>query len=70
MKNLLGLTRQEGKNRNIKSTSFFKAISLLTARIQEKLYIYNNLTTSNLTNWIDKVGTTSKSDVKQKEKKP
>ena len=28
------------------------------------------LTTSTITDWIDKVGTTSKNDVTQKEKKP
>ena len=28
------------------------------------------ITTSGITNWMDPVGTTSKSDVKQKEKKP
>ena len=33
-------------------------------------YVKLILTTNTLANWMDKVGTTSKSDVKQKEKKP
>ena len=36
----------------------------------KKKIIFDNLTTSTLAKWIVKVGTTSKSDVTQKEKKP
>ena len=38
--------------------------------IKGKKYLTKILTTSTLAKWMVKVGTTSKSDVKQKEKKP
>ncbi|KGG20165.1 hypothetical protein EV03_1366 [Prochlorococcus marinus str. PAC1] len=42
---------------------------LVDIKLLQKNCIFVNLTTFPLANWIDKVGRTSKRDVKQKEKK-
>ena len=51
----------------------FQTISIYKAKIfliANGVIENNNLTTFTFANWMVKVGTTTKSDVKQKEKKP
>ena len=51
----------------LQTISIYKAKNLLRERDQSRK---DNITTSTLAKWMVKVGTTSKSDVTQKEKKP
>ena len=48
----------------------FQDHRLFESKRYKKNWILLNLNTSTLAIWMDKVGTTSKCDVKQKEKKP
>ena len=50
----------------LQTINIYKAKLLRASDVMEKL----TLTTSTLAKWMVKVGTTSKSDVTQKEKKP
>ena len=59
-----------GRTRTLKITSIFKSIDSSRARVTRKHGVFSILTTTTLANWMVKVGTTSKSDVTQKEKKP
>ena len=53
----------------LQTISIYKAKNLLREGDSRKKY-NSIITTSTLAKWMVKVGTTSKSDVKQKEKKP
>ena len=54
----------------LQTISTYKAKNFLKAIDVREKTIIKILTTSTLANWMVKVGTTSKSDVTQKEKKP
>ena len=54
----------------LQTISIYKAKNLMSAGDARKKNNIWILTTSTLANWMVKVGTTSKRDVKQKEKKP
>ena len=54
----------------LKTINIYKAKKLLRERDSRKKDNNKIITTSTLAKWMVKVGTTSKSDVTQKEKKP
>ena len=54
----------------LQTISIYKAKNLLRERDSRRKDNYKIITTSTLAKWMVKVGTTSKSDVTQKEKKP
>jgi len=54
----------------LQTISIYKAKNLLSERDSRRKNYKKSLTTSTLAKWMVKVGTTSKSDVTQKEKKP
>ena len=54
----------------LQTISIYKAKNLLRERDSRRKTTLKIITTSTLAKWMVKVGTTSKSDVTQKEKKP
>ena len=63
------LARMERRTGALQTISIYKAKNFLRERDSSR-YNHETINTSTLDKWIVKVGTTSMSDVKQKEKKP